>query len=451
MTSFSSEQLNFFKFSTVVLDEFPVALRKVFVHMWDTLVVPKYGCKKWDDSAAVLNWFLSKEGGATKVPTLNKPLKDWDCTALFKATLFSQSFAMPDGSGRLTSPDKLYVKPRGLISGAFHHCVLSPSGDQAETFALALDQLRLLRNTLCHQSSTRKLDKITFDQYLLLAKNAFYALRQATTKIDYVGNLGEDDFPTAKCQRLKDELKREKDAAIKFKQIEDHLSQIKSGVKDVASDVKDVKMGLTDVGSDVKDVKTGLTDVGSDVKDVKTGLTDVASDVEDVKTGLTDVGTDVKDVKTGLTDVASDVKDVKTRLTDVGSDVKDVKTGLTDVASDVEDVKTSLTDVGSDVKDVKTGLTDVGSDVKDVKTGLTDVASDVEDVKTGLTDVASDVEDVKTGLTDVETDVKDVKTGLTVVGSDVKEIKADLRNIKQVTQTEGCPKGKLIVTQSRSS
>ena len=392
-----------------MVDEFPVALRTVFVHMWDTLVVPKHGCKKWDDSAAVLNWFLSKEGGATKVPILNKPLKDWDCTALFKATLFSQSFAMPDGSGRLSTLDKLYVKPRGLLSGSFHHCVLSPSGDQAETFALALDQLRLLRNTLCHQSSTRKLDKTTIDQYLLLAKNAFDALRQDTTKIDYIGNLDEEDFPTAKCQRLNDELKREKDAAIKFKQIEDHLSQIESGVKDVASDVKDVKTGLTDVKSDVKDVKTGLTDVGSDVKDVKTGLTDVASDVKDVKTGLTDVGSDVKDVKTGLTDVASDVKDVKTGLTDVGSDVKGVKTGLTDVESDVKDVKTGLTDVGSDVKDVKRGLTDVGSDVKDVKTGLTDV------------------------------------------GSDVKEMKAHLRNIKQVTQTERCPKGKLIVTQSRSS
>ena len=31
MALFSSEQLNFFKFSAVVLDEFPVALRNVFV------------------------------------------------------------------------------------------------------------------------------------------------------------------------------------------------------------------------------------------------------------------------------------------------------------------------------------------------------------------------------------------------------------------------------------
>ena len=225
MTTFSSEQLNFFKFSTVVLDEFPVALRKVFKRMWDNLVVPRHGCKKWDDSVAVLNWFLSKEGGAKKVPTLNKPLKDWDCTALFSATLFSQSFAIPDTSGDLKTLDKLYVKPCGLVSGTFHHSVFSLSGDQAETFALALDQLRLLRNTLCHQCSTRKFDKATFEKSLSLAKDAFDALGQDKAKIDDIGDLGDDEFPIDRVLKLQEELKREKDAAIKFKQIEDHLDK----------------------------------------------------------------------------------------------------------------------------------------------------------------------------------------------------------------------------------
>ena len=43
MTSFTPEQLNFFKFSSVVLDEFPVALRQVFVYMWDNQVAPTMG------------------------------------------------------------------------------------------------------------------------------------------------------------------------------------------------------------------------------------------------------------------------------------------------------------------------------------------------------------------------------------------------------------------------
>ena len=213
MAKFSSEQLHFFKFSTVVLDEFPVALRKVFVYMWDTLAVPRHGCKKWDDTVAVLNWFVSKEGGPKKVPTLNKPLKDWDCTALFSATLFAQSFAVPDTSGNLKTLDKLYVKPCGLVSGTFHHSVLSPSGDQAETFALALDQLRLLRNALCHQSSTQTFDKTTFEQYLSLAKDAFDALGQDKSKIAEIGNLR-----AALCKYRLSSFGREKMKSLKLSQ-----------------------------------------------------------------------------------------------------------------------------------------------------------------------------------------------------------------------------------------
>ena len=153
--TFSPEQLNFFKFSTVVLDEFPVALRQVFVFMWDNQVASPPGIPKWDDSVTVLNLLLAKEGGVKKVPTLNKSFKEWDGTALFKATLFAQTFAMPDGTGGVSTLDKLYVKPHGLSAGTFHHSVISPTGNQAETYALPLDHLRLLRNTLCHQTNTQ--------------------------------------------------------------------------------------------------------------------------------------------------------------------------------------------------------------------------------------------------------------------------------------------------------
>ena len=101
---------------------------------------------------------------------------EWDCTALFEATLYAESFAMPDGKGGLATLWKLYVKPRGLSLGTFHHSVISPFGNQAETFALALDQLRLLRNSLCHQTSTQKIDKATFDNYIQLSKDAIGAL-----------------------------------------------------------------------------------------------------------------------------------------------------------------------------------------------------------------------------------------------------------------------------------
>ena len=317
--TFSPEQLNFFKFSTVVLDEFPVAIRQVFVYMWDIMVA---GVPNWDDSVAVRNLFIAKEGGKTKYVPTGKSIKEWDCTALFEATIFAKTFAMRDGTGKLRTLKELYTK--SLPSGAFHHTVISSKSDQAETFYLGLDQLRLLRNTLCHQISTRKIDKATFDSYILMAKEAFTALGQSSTRIDEIGKLDEEDFPTARQKHLEDELKKEKDAAIKFQQIEDHLKKIESQAEDVGSDVKDVKIGVTDV-------KTQVEDVSSDLKDVKTGVIDVKTQVEDV-------GSNVIDVKTGITDM-------KTQVEDVGSDVKDVKTGVTDV-------KTQLDDIASDVKEL---------------------------------------------------------------------------------------------------
>ena len=388
--TFSAEQLNFFKFSTVVLDDFPVALRQVFVFMWNNLVATSPGIPKWDDSVAVRNLLLLKEGGAKRVTTLNKSYKEWDCTALFKATLFAQTFAVPDGTGGVSTLNKLYVKPRGISSGTFHHSVASPTGDQAETYALALDQLRLLRNSLCHQISTQKIDKATFDNYIQLAKDAFIALGQNTTKIDEIGKLGEDDFPTTRLRQLEDELKKEKDAAIKFKQIDDHLTKIESLVDDLGSDIKDVK-------TEVKDVKTQVEDVSSDMKNMKTEVADMESQIQDV-------GSEVKEVKTELANV-------KTQVEDVGSNVK----------TELADVKTQVEDVGLDVKtelaDVKTQVEDVGSDMK----------TELADVKTQVEDVGSEVKEVKTELTDVKTQVKEV-------GSDVKELNARVDDIKEAMQ-----------------
>ena len=238
-----------------MLDEFPVTLRRVLVYMWDNQVAPLPGFQKWDDSPLVRNMFLMKEGGKTKYVPTSKSYLEWDCTALFEATLFAKSFAMPDGAGGFATLDRLYVKPRNLPSGAFHPSVLSPVGKKAETFALALDQLRLLRNTLCHQTSTREIVKATFDYYIQLAKDAFAALGQSSTRIDDIGKLGEEDFPTARLYQLEEELRREN-----FKQIKDNVD-----VKYIGSDVKDVKTGVTDVNRKVEDV-------GSDVKNVKTGV-----------------------------------------------------------------------------------------------------------------------------------------------------------------------------------
>ena len=292
--TFSQEQLNFFKFSSVVIDEFPIALRHAFVHMWDNQVAPTPGFQKWDDSPLVRNMFLSKEGGKTKYVPTDKSYHEWDCTALFEATLYAQSFAMPDGSGRYATLDKLYVKPRRLPIGIFHPVISSPSGNQAETFALALDQLRLLRNTLCHQTSTQKIDRTTFDHYIQLGKDAFAALGQDTTRIDKIGKLEEEDFPTATLQKLKEELKREKDVDIKFRQMSDHLNQIQSQIKIVESDMKThVQKKVEEVRSDVKTtvtfVQKKVEEFERKLQNVESGMTIASSELSKMKVNANDV------------------------------------------------------------------------------------------------------------------------------------------------------------------
>ena len=347
MSTFSLEQLNYFKFATVVLDEFPTALRKVFVHLWDTNVAPTPGFKVWDDSPLVRNMFLNKEGGKTKsVPTM-KSYKEWDCTALSEATLYAQSFAVPVPGGKGKTLADLYVKPYRLPSGAFHSSVTSPSGNNDETFALALDQLRLLRNSLCHNSNSEIVKK-TLDRYIQLSKDAFAALGQSFTSIDGTGKLAEGDFPTARVQQLELELRQEKLRAIEdgIYQIEDQVKDVASGVANVSIELKGVKKEVNNVGSQVKDVKT-------EVLHTRTKVEKVESDVKNVNTGMVDVRATVK---TGLEDVTTSVKDD-------GANVNEVKAGVVNVNKNMDvlatEVKTVLTDVRTEMDELKASVEDM--------------------------------------------------------------------------------------------
>ena len=340
------EQLNYFKFATVVFDEFPTALRKVFVHLWDTKVAYTTGFIAWDDSLLVRNMFFKEEGGKTKSVPTNKSYKEWDCTALFEATLHAKSFAVPKGKKGNTLAN-LYVKHLSLPKGKFHASVISTSGNNDETFALALDQLRLLRNSLCHNSNS-EIDKKTFDQYIQRSKDAFAALGQSFTRIDDIGKLAERDFPTARVQQLELVLRQEK-----LRAIEDGIYHIEDQVKDVASgvtkEVNDVCSQVKDVKTEVLDTRTKVEKVKSDVKNVKTGM-------EDVRTTVEDVGAHVKDVKTGLGDVTSSVKDVGSNVNEVKAEVINVKKNM-DVF--VTEVKTVLTDVRTEMDELKASVEDM--------------------------------------------------------------------------------------------
>ena len=203
---FTNEQLNYFKFASVVINEFPKILRQAFKTRWDNTFGHLPGFQPWDDSLAVRNLFLATEGGSTKVPT-NLPYDDWDCTALFQATIFAKSFSMPDGRGHHRTLSYLFVRPHGLPPGGFHTSVISSTGNDAESFTLAIDQLRLLRNAFCHSPSS-EISKATFDMYIQLTKDAFQALGVSSSCVNTIGSLTEADFPTEKVRKLENEKKK---------------------------------------------------------------------------------------------------------------------------------------------------------------------------------------------------------------------------------------------------
>ena len=226
---FSSEQLNFYKFSAIVMNEFPKALRQVFKAMWDS----RYAIPKRDHSLMVGNMFQDDEGGnMTHVPT-DKSYMEWDCTALFQATLYARSFVQSGGRKRETNLYDLYVKPRRLKRGAFHHSVWTQNGNNEETLALALDQLRLLRNALFRQTNTQSIDRSTFHNYLVLAKCAFGALRLSFESVE---NFLKGAVPDFHASKIKELLHKEKNAAIKSKQFENYLSEIKASCNTKATD-----------------------------------------------------------------------------------------------------------------------------------------------------------------------------------------------------------------------
>ena len=357
MSTFSSEQLNLFKFASVILDEFPTALRHVFVYLWDSKVAPTPSFKAWDDSLLVRNMFLSKEGGKTKSVPTNKSYEEWDCTALFEATLYAQSFAVPGPGRKGKTLADLYLKGHRLPRGVFHASVTSTSGNNDETIALALDQLRLLRNSLCHNHSS-KIDKKTFDQYIQLSKDALAALGQSFTRIDDIGKLAEVDFPTARVQQLEQELRREKLRAIEdvIHQIDD---QVKDGLANVSSEVTDLKKEVKDFRSCVKDVRAEVLDTRTKVENVESVVKNVRTGVENVKTTAEDVMTHVKDVKKGLEDVKTSVEDVELNMNEVKTEVIGVNRNMEDVCSDLTEVKTGLADVETKLDQLKASVDDI--------------------------------------------------------------------------------------------
>ena len=234
---FSKEKLNFFKFSTLVFDGFPKVLRPIFITMWDSKVALRPGFIPWDDSSIVRNMLFNSEGGKTDIPT-TKSIEEWDCTALFKATIYAKTF----GSKRSTLND-LYLKKLKLPPGSFHLSVQSSTGNQDEIYALAIDQLRLLRNALCH-SPKPELIKTDFDNYVQLVSNALTAVNIDTAFVDTIGQMSEDDFPTERVQELLECRVKELQAnSVFLENVEQKLSSIDERTDEMHRMMKNMNLG----------------------------------------------------------------------------------------------------------------------------------------------------------------------------------------------------------------
>ena len=205
LQTFCEEQLNFFKFASLLFSEFPKALRQSLKTLWDKTYGHLPDFQPWDDSNAVRKLFAATtaEGGKIRLSRVpfHQSYNKWDTTSLFYAIIFSRSFAQRTKVGDYATLSDLYVKPRAIPHGTFHASVISPSGNSAETFTLAIDQLRRLRNSFVRFTSD-EMDKTTFELYVNYVKDAFNALGVSTTSIDADGSLAESNLPENEVQNL---------------------------------------------------------------------------------------------------------------------------------------------------------------------------------------------------------------------------------------------------------
>ena len=207
MTSpwFTKEQVNYFKFAHIVVNEFPKALRHTFKSLWDTTYGRRPGYRFWDDSEEVRKMFLLEEGGTLKVHS-GLSYTEWDFSDLFRATIFCQSLSKEDSTGRKTaqsdSTDRLLVGENPFSS------ILKSSTNAVESFTIAINQLRLLRKKLLSLPKA-EIDTKTFGSYIKLSKAAFDILNVATTSIRAISSYSDDDFPTERARKIKEDMRAE--------------------------------------------------------------------------------------------------------------------------------------------------------------------------------------------------------------------------------------------------
>ena len=95
--------------------------------------------------------------------------------------------------------------------------MISPSGNEDETLTLAIDQLRLLGNALC-DTPKPTLGVAKFNNFIHLVKDAFTTCGVSVVRLDEIGCLEENDFPTEQINELNDRMKIEEQKNTAFMQ-----------------------------------------------------------------------------------------------------------------------------------------------------------------------------------------------------------------------------------------
>ena len=118
-------------------------------------------------------------------------------------------------TGRKTSLSEKYVKPHRLAKGELLTSIGKSSTSVTETFTIAINQLRILRNNLFHLTKA-EIDTKTFGSYIQLSEKAFGFLNVATASIKAISSYSEDDFPTEKARKIGEDIMRYMEAELRY-------------------------------------------------------------------------------------------------------------------------------------------------------------------------------------------------------------------------------------------
>lgn len=311
----------------------------------------------------------------------------------------------------------LYVKPRRLPHGSFHASVISPGGNNAETFALAIDQLRLLRNVFGHSSSS-KMDKPTFDQHIQYTKDAIGALGVTTDPVDAVGSLTEADFPTQRVRTLEDEIRKELEAESEFlkEDVKDELVGIRSDIAQLNQERKeDVTRAARDRREEIQELKNQLReDLRKEHQAQRTTLK------EELKDDLTRIGSDIAQSSQELKeDVTRAVRERREEIRELHHQLKEDirKEHQAESALLKEDVKDELIGIRAEIvqsnQELKEGVTRASGERKE----------DIQELHYQLKeDIKKELQEESTLLKeDVKEELKNIRSDITKSNQERKE------------------------------